>query len=983
MTTRYLNISLPAIAVLLFMSNLGVKAGVFGDARWIGPSGNSLPLYTDCLSVFKIDFDLYLPPQAKASFSYGCNDPRLMDRSLNIFNMENPADSSGIIFTFDSDGHIDIFRQGYHPDDDPHRPLASFEAGVLRDGLSHISITSNLGHTDVWVNGEKIGYAGLNPVGNGGDFLAFPVVGDMKADIQEGSGVEIRNLTLSNFRSPSNAVWSAPGDISRTMLISAEERSMPALKTTFLIPAGKTIVGAKLYATARGIYDVSLNGTRITDDYFNPGSSQYNKTHFYQSFDIMSGLKPGKNTIEVQLAEGWWCGPSTFVGENWNFFGDRPSFISNLVIDYSDGSTQYVATSPDTWECSSDGPVVAGSFFNGEVYDAGRVQTLARSWKPAVEIAVDSTACRHIGDWDNIAYLPADDNRVRAVDTLTAVSVTCPRPGLWVYDMGQNMAAVPNIEFSNLREGQEISVRYAEVLYPDLPQYAGNEGMIMTENLRAAMCRDIYRARGGYGEVFSPRFTYHGFRYVEISGLDSPLPVEAVKAVAVSSIKGFTANYECSDSLVNRLWNNIRWSTLSNFISIPTDCPQRNERLGWMGDISVFAPTATKLADISGLLRQYLTSVRDCQDDDGRYPDVAPTGFGFGGLLWGSAGITVPWECWQRYADIGLLRTHYPSMKRYVGYILRDAMDPATGIIMQNRAWGDLADWLSPEYDKTDKSLIWECYFIYDLRIMREVAEILGMKDDASYFGALHDERLRFFADTYVDKSSGKTVFSMFDPSRAGSLVDTQVSYALPIAMGIYDDPRFVDNFLNTVSRENQADDGTICPPYSLMTGFIGTAWIQEALSKTGHAEMAYRLLTSRDYPSWLYPVTQGATSVWERLNSYTHGNGFGENNRMNSFNHYSFGSVGNWLLTRSLGINVDNAGRIVIAPEPDSGGRITFARGWIDAPSGRVSSSWRVSGNEVEFEIGVPEGGDAVFIYGGESRPLHAGVNKFCLSVD
>lgn len=401
---------------------------------------------------------------------------------------------------------------------------------------------------------------------------------------------------------------------------------------------------------------------------------------------------------------------------------------------------------------------------------------------------------------------------------------------------------------------------------------------------------------------------------------------------------------------------------MSNFVSIPTDCPQRNERLGWMGDISVYAPTATKMADVSAILAQYLASVRDCQRDDGKFPDVAPTGFGFGGMLWGSAGITVPWEHFCQYGDTAVLRGHYPAMKRYIDYLFAKTIDPETGIIVQDHAWGDLADWLSPEYDRTDKSLLWECYLIYDLGLMSMMAAILGEEDDAVYYQQLAGKRRDFFLDTYIDPATGKTRFSPFDPAREGQPIDTQASYALALALVDSSNPVFARHLVDAVSRENVADDGTVCPPYSLMTGFIGTAWIMEALSLSGNTDTAYRLLTSRNYPSWLYPVTHGATTVWERLNSYTDKDGFGSNNSMNSFNHYSFGAVGNWLLTRSAGLNKVDDKHIILTPEPDTTGAVTWARGWLDMPAGRAECSWRVDGDRVSYEVTVPEGVEARF---------------------
>lgn len=938
------------LIVLLAFGVLQVKATALDGAKWIGAPGDMMPLYANYLPIFKINCKVHVPNGSDASIIYGEGDPRLTNRNFNIYGIENAPDSTAIKVKILGKGQIEVYRYGYHPKDSSTIPIATFPFKTSKDATYTLTIASNHGITDFYINDEKIGQFNINPIGRGSDYLAFPVLADMRIEIPD-SNTWIEDVSISNFRLPSNTLYSNPRRYTASQRIELPVRSMPLLRSEINIAKDKKVKKATAVSTARGIYDMTVNGQRITDDYFFPGSTQYNKTHLYNTFDLTDFLQPGHNTVEVQLAEGWWCGGSTYIGENWNFFGDRPSFISKLTVEYTDGTTESFATNPESWLCSSDGPVVEGSFFQGEILDTRKKPT----WKQAVEISTDSTVNTSIGSWENINFRPSFGTRVCGVDTLYAISMSEPRPGVYVYDMGQNMAGVPLLTFSNLSEGDTVSARYAEVLYPDMPQYATNAGMIMTENLRTAMCKDMFISAGKPREVFSPRYTLHGYRFIELTGLDSPLPLESVKAIPLSSITGFKADYKCSDTLVNRLWDNIRWSSLSNFISIPTDCPQRNERLGWMGDISVFSPTATKIADVSALLKQYLQSVRDCTADNGRFPDVAPTGCGFGGLLWGSAGITVPWEHFRQYGDTALVREHYPAMKKYIDYIFAETIDPATGIIVQNRAWGDLADWLSPQYNQTDKSLLWECYLIYDLNLMKNFAEILGLSEDADYYDRLARERTRFFTDTYVDKSTDKTIRSAFEPSRKGEIIDTQASYALPIAMGIYNTPEFTENFVNTLTRESKADDGTLCPPFSLMTGFIGTAWIEEALSKINRPDLAYRLLTSTHYPSWLYPVTQGATSVWERLNSYTHKDGFGKNNSMNSFNHYSFGAVGNWLLTRSLGINTDHSGSILVVPEPDTSGSLSFASGYIDTPAGRIESAWRIEGDKVVYDITVP----------------------------
>ena len=916
-------------------------------ADWITVNSDSLPIYPDYLSVFRLGFRLDMPKGESASLLFGVDDPRLMDANKNIYRLANSPGESYFRIQMDEDS-VKLFRSGYHPDDNPKTALATFPMGSLRHSADSIEVAVNNGWMEISVNGKSIGSKGMNPLANGGDYIAFPVLAGVVVETPDGSEAKISDITVSNFRDPRNAICrlESTGDVHGVRgRVSMPSRSMPEFRSVIFVDTSKKVRKATANATAMGIYDLYVDGKRVNDEYFLPGSTQYNKTHLYHTFDLTDFLKSGDNEIRARLGEGWWSGPSTFVGENWNFFGDRQAFKADITIEYTDGSTDSFVTDPDTWEYSVDGPLVTGSFFHGEIFDSRRDdlqgEGSGRIWRNAVKLPFEQAVAPVAGGWNDVNLRPSFGDRVFAVDTLTAISMSEPRPGVYVYDMGQNMAAVPYLSFEGLRRGQEVTIRHGEVLYPNMPQYAPNVGMVMTENLRAAMCADKYIASGDSAETFSPRHTLHGYRYLELTGIDAPLPLEAVKSIPVSSVHRFNALFECSDSLLNRLWENVKWSTMSNFVSIPTDCPQRNERLGWMGDISVFSPTATKITDIRPLLRQYLQSVRDCQTDNGKFPDVAPTGVGFGGFLWGSAGITVPWEYYRQYGDTTVLAEHYQAMKRYIDYILREAIEPSTGVIVQNREWGDLGDWLSPEYYRGDKSLLWECYLIYDLRIMRDTAQLLGLADDANRYDGLIAERKQFFRETYVDPDTQKTRWSAFEPGRIGQFVDTQSSYALPLAMGIYDSPKFRENFVASIERENSADDGTVCPPYSLMTGFIGTAWIMEALSIIDRNDVAYTLLTSTNYPSWLYPVTQGATTVWERLNSYTDKDGFGTNNSMNSFNHYSFGSVANWLLTRCLGITVSPEGVVSVKPTPDPTGRIKYARGWLDTPQGRVEASW------------------------------------------
>lgn len=398
-------------------------------------------------------------------------------------------------------------------------------------------------------------------------------------------------------------------------------------------------------------------------------------------------------------------------------------------------------------------------------------------------------------------------------------------------------------------------------------------------------------------------------------------------------------------------------------MSLPTDCPQRNERMGWAGDISVFSRSASYLTDAGQFLRRYLQDMRDVQRNDGRFADISPYGGGFGGMLWGSAGITVPWECYLQYGDKRLLEQHYPAMKHYMEYLKEKNIDPKTHLFTQEKNVWNLGDWLSPQNDQNDNTLLWEAYYLYDLDLMAWTAAILGHEEEANDYRKEYEARKSFFLTTYIDPSTGKTRFSKAYPSKTGQFVDTQVSYVLPLAFHLWTNENqrrlLADNLVETITRSNKMDDGRTAPPYSLLTGFIGTAWVAQALSDNGHTDTAYKLLTQKQFPYWLYPVTQGATTVWERLNSYTHKDGFGKNNRMNSFNHYSFGAVAAWMYDHSLGICRDKQSpafrHFILSPEPDTTGNLTFAKGYYDSMYGRIKSEWETGRNQIVYRFTIP----------------------------
>jgi alpha-L-rhamnosidase len=1020
---------------------------VWSGAKWIGGGDEDLVFYSHYLSVYKFQYAIQLDKASnstKAAFVFGGNDPRLMNKDLNMQGVENKKDESYIALELDISGvseaaeglaKLNIYRVGYTKTDSKETPFKSLSIPkkIINETNKYekhtVFVTCNFGLYEFFMGenkpenkiaekteGTPSPFAprglNLNPVGSGNNFISFPMLADVGFQTNDNQTAVFSEVELKNFRFPSSTLFiekpnaAAYNGIFKNNKLTVENNSYvvkggalilanpsknaaPMLRTTFAVQP-KTIKTARLYVTARGIYEVFMNGKRVSNDYFNPGLTQYNKNHMYQTYDVKDALKQGgQNVIGAWLSEGWWSGNITFSGESWNYFGDRQSLLSKLVIKYTDGSEQIITSNPTEWKFFNDGPVRYGSYFQGEVYDANKEATIkdwstvaynASAWKSAVEVPLEGTAYQGTftdtrGQKSTFSYkdfklVGQMGNNATIVKFMPAVSVEEVRPKVFVYDMAQNMVGVPQIFIKNGKKGQVITMRFAEVKYPSLKEYGENVGMVMMENIRAALTQDIYILKGG-DEVIQPRFTFHGYRYLELTGLENALPIASVKGLVISSVLGLSSSYETSNPLVNKLWQNITWSLRSNFLSIPTDTPARNERMGWSGDISVFSKSATYLTDADMFLRRHLLAMRDVQAESGRFTDVAPMGGGFGGTLWGSAGLTVAWETYQQYGDVQLLKEHYDAMKKYVAF-LDTKVDKATGILNE----GPLGDWLSPENNKNDNTAFWMSYFAYDLEIMNKVATILNKSEDAAAFKARYEEVKKVFNEVYIDKNTHRTIKSgvktarmgppnarnVEEKSDKGQLVDTQASYAIPLDLGLFNEENkpFAIKYLNeALTRKNKDDEGVERPEYSLMTGFIGTASIADALSENGNHANAYRLLQQKSYPSWLYSVVNGATSIWERLNSYTVENGFGGNNSMNSFNHYSFGAISAWMYNYSLGIqrSPEHAGfkHFILKPTPDPDQVMTFAKGYYDSVYGKIKSEWKIENGKLNYKCSVP----------------------------
>ncbi|QGY42495.1 Bacterial alpha-L-rhamnosidase [Maribellus comscasis] len=1026
----------------------------WNGAQWIGGTDDDLVFYSHYELIFRMKYSLAIAEgSSKAAFIYGANDRRLMDKYKNIFQLENKRNESYIKLELDIadvDGSanglakLNIYRAGYTPNDNPDIPIKTFKikSSVINSKNKYekhnFSARSAFGKITIalddnpdfyikdknanenvspWLRVEFQGASfNLNPMGNGGDYLPFGLACDIGFAVNAGQKATFSDVEIYNDRSPNNTLFKENlsdeyhgifenqievkddsyvidgGTNGKFVVADPSKNSIPILRTEF--KTEKKIKSARLYVTARGIYEVYINGEKVGTDHYNPGQTQYNKSHFYQTYDVTSMLKNGENAIGAMLSEGWWSGLLSF-GTIWNHFGDRQSLLALLQITYSDGTKNVIASNDKNWKYFNDGPIIYSSLDLGEIYDATKEKEIEGwtsanfddlKWKTASVVPLEGTTFsggeREFDgsvtpfNFDAMKLIGQIGNNAGEFQTLTAKSVEEVRPGVFVYNMGQNFVGVPRITIADGTAGDTMILRVAEILYPDLPESGDNVGMLMTENYRAALCQDIYVMKDG-AQVFQPKFTSRGYQYIEITGIDKPLPLEAVQGVAISSVLKLTADYKTSNSKVNQLWSNLCWSNIDNFLTLPTDCPQRNERMGWSGDISVFSRTATYVSNSDQFLRRHIFAMRDVQKKNGKFTDVAPIGGGFGGVLWGSAGITVPWEVYQQFNDVALLKEHYDAMVAYIDY-LETTISPETGITSD----GQLGDWLGPQNNMLGTPFLTTAYHVFDLYIMKNVADILDKKEDAKRFDEMYRKRKDFFNNTFIneDRKTMGLVGGGRGFGRRGSaqpelkLADTQTSYAVGLALNAFEDklvPEMARNLAETVARSNKDDDGVLRPEYSLMTGFIGTAWISKALSDNGYNEQAYKLLQNNKYPSWLYSIDQGATSIWERLNGYTVENGFGGNNSMNSFNHYSFGAVGQWMIAYSLGIQRDEPGfqKFILQPSPDPTGEMSWAEGFYESQHGRIYSRWEIKDGHLFYQATVPANTSATLYLPAKSK--------------
>ncbi len=696
-------------------------------------------------------------------------------------------------------------------------------------------------------------------------------------------------------------------------------------------------VSVYAYVTALGIFEMFINGERVGDTHFDPGFTDYHKTLQYRFFDVTRFFRNGQNTVGAVVGDGWYRSNLSSVGRD--VFGDRSAFSAYFYAIYDDGSYDEFFTD-DKWECAS-GAYIYTDNQNGEYYDS-RLERAGR-FEPGHNDYGWAAACRYRPPFiHGTKLVPATGPAVKVNEIIKPVSVS--RAGDdYVVDMGVNMVGVASVKL-RCDAGTRIVIRHGEMLNDSdkgVRGCDGDKGTVYTANLRTAEAKDTYICRG-YDDMYIPHFTFHGFRYLQISGLPYEPSLDDILGHVMYSACRATGSVTTGDSDINKLISNILRGQKGNFFSLPTDCPQRDERLGWTGDAQVYCKSANYAMDCAEFYKKYLRDVTDDQKPNGSVTDIAPMirtkqGYdltGNGNAAWGDAIFTIPYHVYRFYGDKRVLSDNYPQAEAYFSYLL----STTNGLLRPDAGYGD---WLSVGAD-TPKDVLATAFFAYDAYVMSYISEILGMRERSEYYKSMYDKIACEWRESYLyddDKIKG----------------DTQCCYLLALKFGLVKGEakdRAVSHLLRKI---NDAD----C---HLSTGFVGVGYLLPVLCDAGHADVAYDILCRTTYPSWLYSVRNGATTVWERWNSYTQEEGFGSVS-MNSFNHYSLGSCSEWMYEYMLGIKPVSAGfgRFLYKPYPDK--RIGYASGSYDGACGKIVSEWKFNGHCFDMKLTVPVNSVAVVL--------------------
>lgn len=840
------------------------------------------------------------------------------------------------------------------------------------------------GKSIIW-NSEKIKSSESNHI----KYIGKP----LKASTTYRWEVEIRTNILKRIKSTENAVfetglldsgWNGAEWIiydNTDSIFKNEKQTDKAVMFRTEFEVNKTIKSAKIYTTSLGIHDVFINGKRVGHtsendemifDELKPGWTDVRHLVYYLTYDITDYLYGGNNAIGAYVASGWASG---VIAHN-RYHNPYISYKAKLILNYTDGSTKTIVTNTKDWKASVDGAIRMADIYAGEDYDARYTKAWTTpgfndsDWQVTkentcfkgdivahlglpVRIRKDLiTYPKHIMVYKGLKDNQTDFGEINTVWQLGDVSSFKLKKGeTAIIDFGQNLVGWTPIKVKGQR-GTKITFRYAEMLNDSGSKKRGNDGAkgtVYRKNLRKARASIHYFMNGDVkGESYQPSMTWFGFRHVEISA-NADIDIQNIYAAVISSIEQEKSNLVTSNKHVNKLFKNTLWGQRGNFISVPLDCPQRNERMGWMGDTQVFAKTAMYNSNAALFYEKWMGDVRNGQYEDGAFSTIAPQTWkavGKGEAAWADAGIIVPWKVYAMSGNKRILEDNYEAMSRYMQYLTTNATEDYT----YNGPGDEFGDWLA--YQKTDKPYISVCYYAYDALLMKKMAKALEKNNDVEKYNTLYNNIKKEFNQRYV-----------IAKGTLSQNAQTAYLYALKLDLFNTDEETqiAIKNLLMLIE-----DNG-----YKLSTGFLGTAILNQTLSQIGESNMAYNLLLQRSNPSWLYSIDQGATTIWERWNSYTIKNGFGDA-KMNSFNHYAYGAVVEWMYAYMAGIRSENAGfrHIIIEPQvdlrktlPQGQKRITEVKAEFASINGMIKSQWKVDGNTVEYHISIPANTTAKFI--------------------
>lgn len=976
---------------------MGKDKSVWDNAKWIGSPKNTMN--TELLQTYEINADFKC--NKKVGFAIGA---RNKDNYVLIdIDMENAK-----VYAYE---YADNAWTDYIQTVTPIGSENGYEIPEKLNDWNNIKINIENRKAVVYINGEAViendEFIPKNPPNRPkkeGMFLF-----GIKA---EKSVCEFDNIKISNTEdntvyqqddfSDDTGILSALGRVENGRLIIGNEFNLinpvPSVNVRKIFDVSKKVKSARLYSSAMGFYDVYINGEKVNKTYYNPGFTDYRKRIYYQVYDITDKLTDRQNSIGAIVAKGYYTGTVGYSGNM--IYGKKNYFIAKCVIEYTDGSSEIIVTDR-SWQFTDKGSVMTADYLQGEDYDA-RFEfdwndTSDKRWGDCGMIDFPEYAKATNGVLENVKFelVSQMDTGAEFIEKLMPVGdVTEAVKGHFVYDLGQNIVGSVYLKMRG-RKGKSIKIRYGEMCYKDARLYVAN--------LRTAANTDTYTFKDDNTAEFIPTLTSHGYRYVEISGNGYTLTrseldemILEIAGYVIANTKEKTGSFECSNKDINRLQKNIQWGQIDNSLLVYTDCPQRNERMGWTGDAQVFARTASHNYYVKAFMNKWIADMYDAQilyNRDGAMPDTAPLGGdnrkmgGCGG--WGDAAVIVPWEMYRAYGDINILADNYEMMKKWVDYQSRDdrqynGVRTVDGVEVPDKSDLSKEPFIQVQQSRGDHLTFDEstpfilsatAYSAYVAKLLSKIADILGKREDSVKYKKRFEDIKNAFCDAWVQEDGtiaywgemskgvkdingniiNKTYYSNKDASNAKP---SQTAYALAIDFDLIPHDK-LDGAIKAF-KESIDDRGG-----KLSVGFLGISHLAPALTKAGLDDMAFALLEQEENPSWLYSVKNGATTIWERWNSYIAETGeFGDVN-MNSFNHYSYGAIGEWIYGHILGINTSEekgeCGYKKIILKPNYGGKLTYASGCYESEYGKIKSAWEISGDEFIYNVTIPANTEAV----------------------